>query len=384
MVPLCDLKQQYANLKDEIDTAMQRVVASGQYVLGPEVRAFEKEVANFTGCEYAIGVGSGTDALHLSLRALGIGPGDEVITTPFTFIATTEAIGLVGAKPVFVDIDSETFNINVEKVPAAISSRTKAIIPVHLYGQPCNMEPLVDIADAHGIRVIEDCAQAMGAVYGGRRVGAIGDTGCLSFFPSKNLGCYGDGGMVVTSDEEIYQRIEMLRRHGGEVKYHHSRLGLNSRLDEIQAAILRVKLKHLDRWNKHRRQRAYFYNQLLAEFEEIRRPVECNASGKAIPRSTDDTDQSLQAVYHQYTIEIEHRDQVMTSMKERDVQCFPYYPVPLHLQVVHAVLGHSEGDFPNAERASTHCLSLPMFPELTAEEQHRVVESLCPAASLSS
>ena len=241
MVPLCDLTRQYKSLEVEINAAMQRVACSGQYVLGPEVRALEQEVADFHGCRHAIGVGSGTDALHLSLRALEIGPGDEVITTPFTFIATSEAIGLLGAKPVFVDIDLETFNIDVEKIPAAITSRTKAIVPVHLYGQPCEMDAINDLAKSSNLHVVEDCAQAIGAVFRRRRVGTYGDTGCLSFFPSKNLGCCGDGGMVLTNNKALYEHIEMLRRHGGEVKYHHSKLGLNSRLDEIQAAILRVK-----------------------------------------------------------------------------------------------------------------------------------------------
>ncbi|MCG8433057.1 MAG: DegT/DnrJ/EryC1/StrS family aminotransferase, partial [Gammaproteobacteria bacterium] len=263
MIPICDLKQQYLPLKEEIDAVMQEVAASGHYILGPQVRAFEQEMADYCGCQYAIGVGSGTDALHLALLALGIGPGDEVITTPFTFIATTEAIGMVGATPVFVDIDPQTFNIDVEQIESAITSRTKAILPVHLYGQPCEMEAISALANQYSLRVVEDAAQALGATYQGQKVGAFGTAGCFSFFPSKNLGCFGDGGMVVTNDKDVHDRVEMLRRHGGKVKYHHSELGLNSRLDALQAAILRIKLPHLDSWNQSRRNIAYRYNQLL-------------------------------------------------------------------------------------------------------------------------
>lgn len=378
MIPLCDLQQQYLQLKDEIDAAMQEVAASGHFILGPQVKAFEQEMADYCGCDYAIGVGSGTDALHLSLLALGIGPGDEVITTPFTFVATTEAIGLVGATPVFVDIDPQTFNIDAEQIEAAITSHTKAILPVHLYGQPCEMDAIIDIASRHSLHVVEDAAQALGATYQGRKVGTFGATGCFSFFPSKNLGCFGDGGMVVTNDAEVYARVEMLRRHGGKVKYHHSQLGLNSRLDALQAAILRIKLKYIDQWNEQRRQRAYAYNRLLASVAEIKCPVEKSERGLQAPLSDKTTEPSMRAVYHQYTVQVADRDEVMAAMKAKEVQCFPYYPVPLHLQEVHTELGYVEGDFPCAERASSHCLSLPMFPELTFEQQRRVVHELCP------
>ena len=253
MIPVCDLKQQYRSLKSEIDAAMQQVAADAHFILGPNVKSLEKEIAAYCDCAHAAGVANGTDALHLALRALRIGPGDEVITTPFTFVATTEAIGIVGARPVFVDIDPHTFNIDPAKIEAAITPRTKAILPVHLYGQPCEMDAIMEIAERHGLYVVEDCAQAIGATYKGRKVGSFGHAGCLSFFPSKNLGCFGDGGMVVSGNKEVFERVEMLRRHGGKVKYHHCELGLNSRLDELQAAILRVKFKHLEAWSEQRR-----------------------------------------------------------------------------------------------------------------------------------
>ena len=259
------MKQQYQSLKAEIDAAMQEVAAQTRYILGPNVKQLEEDVARFCQSSHGVGVASGTDALHLALRALKIGPGDEVITTPFSFVATTEAIGMVGATPVFVDIDPLTFNIDPQRIEAAVTPRTKAILPVHLYGQPCDMEPILQTARRHGLYVVEDVAQAIGARYQGRQVGSLGDAGCLSFFPSKNLGGFGDGGMVVTNHPEVAQRVEMLRRNGGRVKYHHEEPGLNSRLDELQAAILRVKFSHLSRWNRLRRQNAYRYNELLAD-----------------------------------------------------------------------------------------------------------------------
>jgi dTDP-4-amino-4,6-dideoxygalactose transaminase len=239
MIPLVDLKLQYQLHKDEIDAAMQESAAAAAYILGPNVKALEADLAAYCQCSHGVGVANCTDALHLSLRALGIGPGDEVITTPFTFVATTEAIGILGATPVFIDIVPETFNLDPARLEAAVTPRTRVILPVHLYGQPCDMEPVLDIAQRHGLRVVEDCAQAIGATYRGRTVGSMGDLGCLSFFPSKNLGCFGDGGMVVSNDSDAAAHVEMLRRHGGKVKYHHSEIGLNSRLDDLQAAILR-------------------------------------------------------------------------------------------------------------------------------------------------
>jgi len=380
MIQVCDLRAQYAQLKDEIDAAMQAVAASGFFILGPNVKAFEAEVAAYSGCKHAAGVNSGTDALHLALRALRIGPGDEVITTPFTFVATTEAIGIVGATPVFVDIDPATFNMDPAQIEAKITPRTKAILPVHLYGQPADMDPIMDIAQRHGLRVIEDVAQAMGATYKGRKVGSIGDVGCLSFFPSKNLGAFGDGGMVVTNDPEIHDRAEMLRRHGGKVKYHHTELGLNSRLDELQAAILRVKLKYLDEWVQARRVHAYTYNATLENIPGVQPPRE-----RCIGRMTSPTpgqtfpEDQLYTAYHQYTILVDDRDGLQDRLKAADVQTMIYYPVPLHLQEVHENLGHRPGDFPHSEAAADRCLSLPIYPEMSEEQREKVINAVAEA-----
>ncbi|MGB6041986.1 MAG: DegT/DnrJ/EryC1/StrS family aminotransferase [Pirellulales bacterium] len=374
MIPLCDVSTQHALLKQEIDQAVQDVVANGQYILGPQVRAFEREISDYCRCRYAVGVGNGTDALHLALRALRIGPGDEVITSPFTFIATTEAIGLVGAKPVFVDIDPHTLNIDPARIEQAITSRTQAILPVHLYGQPCEMDAIMDIAQRHGLFVVEDCAQALGATYRDRQVGTFGDAGCFSFFPSKNLGCIGDGGMVVTNREDIFQRVEMLRRHGGRIKYHHDELGLNSRLDELQAAILRVKLPHLDDWNQRRRQCAYHYNARLADQPAIDCPAELGAAGPEVFPTA--SNRLLRAVYHQYTIRSNDRDAISANLRQAGVRSAVYYPQPLHLQKVHAELNYAPGDFPVAEDAARKCLSLPIYPELLGELQESVLLAL--------
>lgn len=389
MIPICNLKQQYHQLKSEIDAVMQEVAASGHFILGPQVKAFEREMADYCGCEYAIGVGSGTDALHLSLLALGIGPGDEVITTPFTFIATSEAISMVGAVPVFVDIAPDTFNINTQLIEAAITPRTKAILPVHLYGQPCEMDTLMGIAKEHSLLIIEDAAQALGASYKGRKVGTLGTTGCFSFFPSKNLGCFGDGGMVVTNDEEVYARIEMLRRHGGKVKYHHSVPGLNSRLDAIQAAILRIKLRHLDSWNHSRRENAYRYNLLLGETLGIQCPRELSWKGVNTPskilapakpttsvKNPNEKTSLVEAAYHQYTILVSDRDTLQVRLSNSGIDTAIYYPVPLHMQEVHSNLNFMPGDFPVAEYASARCLSLPMFPELQISQQEFVASEI--------
>ena len=381
MLPLCDVSRQYEQLKPEIDAAVVSVLAGGHYILGPNVTAFEHEIAEYLGCRYAVGVGNGTDALHLALRALGVGPGDEVITTPFTFIASTEAIGLVGASPVFVDVDPQTYNIDPNRIESAISERTKAILPVHLYGQPCDMETIMRVADEHAIPVVEDCAQAIGATYKGRRVGTFGVAGCFSFFPTKNLGCCGDGGLVVTHDDRLRERVEMLRRHGGRKKYHHEELGLNSRLDELQAAILRVKLHHLDDWNQTRRSRAYRYNRLLQSVEGIVRPVEISSCHGIAPTTTAECSDLLEAVYHQYTVLVDDRDTVQSALSRAGIGCAAYYPVPLHRQIVHRSLGYLGGTFPLAESVSRHCLSLPMFAELTDAQQDDVVESLSAAVA---
>ncbi len=369
MIPILDLKLQYQLLKVALDAAMQETAAAGRYILGPHVKALESELAAYSGSRNGTGVGNGTDALHLALRALRIGPGDEVITTPFTFIATSEAIGMVGAKPVFVDVDPVTFNLDASLIEAAITPRTRAILPVHLYGRPCDMTTIMGVARARGLFVVEDCAQALGATYDGRRVGSIGDAGCFSFFPSKNLGCFGDGGMVVADDDSVFERVEMLRRHGGRQKYRHSELGLNSRLDELQAAVLRVKLPHLEGWNAARRRIAARYDALLAEVPGVVTPRDRPRAGGA----------SSVCVFHQYTIRVGDRDGVRAALYDSGVETMVYYPVPLHLQEVHRDLGHGPGSFPNAERAAEECLSLPMFPELTVAQQDQVVSSLAAA-----
>jgi len=376
MIPLCDLKQSYLSLKPEIDAAMQQAAADTRYILGPNVKQLEKDVAAFCQCKHGIGVASGTDALHLALRALGIGPGDEVITTPFTFVATTEAIGIVGATPVFADIDPLTFNIDPAAIEAAITPRTRAILPVHLYGQACDMDRIMDIAARHGLEVIEDCAQAYGATYRGKKVGAFGAAGCLSFFPSKNLGGFGDGGMVVTNNDQVAERVEMLRRHGGRVKYYHDELGLNSRLDELQAAILRVKFPHVARWNELRQQAAYRYNAMLAGVSGLVRPHELSDSGPIVPVEGGEANERLTTVYHQYTVLVENRDRLGEQLTAAGIGNAVYYPVPLHLQKVHAELGCRAGSMPVSERIAGQCISLPIFPELTADQQARVASVL--------
>jgi len=385
MIPMCDLTRQYRSLKSEIDAAMQDVAGGSRYILGPNVKAFEKEMAEYVGCRHAVGVGSGTDALHLSLKALGIGPGDEVITTPFTFVATSEAICMAGARPVFVDIDPVTFNIDPCKIEPAITDQTRAILPVHLYGQPCDMDAISLIAEKHDLSIIEDCAQAIGAKYKGRCVGTFGGAGCFSFFPSKNLGGMGDGGMVTTNSPEVFERVEMLRRHGGRVKYHHSEVGLNSRLDELQAAILRIKLRHLNDWNNSRREHAECYNRLIEGLPGVVRPSELSREGTVIPTQPGQHDESLlRTVYHQYTLLVDDRQRVQEAMQAAEVGCLVYYPVPLHLQEVHAGLGYHPGSLPVAENVADRCVSIPMFPELSELEQRQVVQVLQKVAGSSS
>ncbi len=367
-VPLCDLLPQYLELKDETDAALLGAVKAAHYILGPNVKAFEGEVAAYLGCKYAVGVANGTDALYLALRSLRIGPGDEVITTPFTFIATTEAIQMVGAKPVFVDIRLEDYNIDVAKIEAAITDRTRAVIPVHLYGHACEMNALMDIATRYGLKVVEDCAQSFGARYFGKATGTIGDVGCISFFPSKNLGCLGDGGMIVTNDQEVYERAEMLRRHGGKVKYHHTEQGVNSRLDEIQAAVLRVRLKQIDRWNTARRNAANRYREIISSNHVSQFPPLQRAG--------------CESVFHQYTILAADRERLAKELNQQGIGNAIYYPVPLHLQEVNRYLGYKAGDFPNSEYAAAHCLSLPMYPHLTEALQREVARALMSNSSL--
>lgn len=361
MIPILDSKRQYAQTGKEIEKEVLEVLASGSYILGKHNKALQTEFAEYVGAKYSVGLNSGTDALHLALRALNIGRGDEVITTAFTFVATASAIGLAGATPVFVDINPDTFNIDAEKIEAAITPKTKAIIPVHLYGQAAQMNKIMEIAKRHNLKVIEDCCQAIGAEFNGQKVGTFGDFGCFSFYPTKNLGGMGDGGMITCNDENLYNRILALRNHGGAVRYYHDELGVNSRLDEIQAAIIRVKMKYINEWNEKRRQNAYRYNELFAEYPEIATPKEA---------------QGTHPVYHQYTIKIENRDEVHKLLQEKGIGAMIYYPVPLHLQKLHKSLGYKEGDLPYTEEDTKKVLSLPMFPELTDEEQQTVVKTV--------
>ncbi len=366
MIPILDSKRQYAQIGAQIETAVVEVLRSGSYILGQHNKALEEDLAEFIGTKHSVALNSGTDALHLALRALDIGAGDEVITVAFTFVATTEAIGIVGATPVFVDIDKDTFNIDPMKIEAAITPRTKAIIPVHLYGQPCDMDIIMDIAKRHNLYVIEDCCQAIGAKYKGKTVGSFGDINCFSFYPTKNLGAMGDGGLCTTDSDALRDRLVALRNHGGAIRYYHDEIGVNSRLDEIQAAILRVKMNYINEWNDKRRKNAYFYNELFAGCAEIQTPKELA---------------DTHCVYHQYTVKVPERDAVHKYLGENGVGAMLYYPVPLHKQKVHAHL--APVSLPNTENNTTCVISLPMFPELTQDEQRTVAGKLIEALSKS-
>jgi dTDP-4-amino-4,6-dideoxygalactose transaminase len=361
VIPVFDLKDQYNAIKDEVNEAVARVLESGWFILGKEVEAFEEEFAAYCGLSHGIGVGSGTEALHLALLACGVGPGDEVITVPHTAVATVAAIELTGARPVFVDIDPASYTIVPDQLESRITAQTRAIVPVHLYGQAADLDPILEIAQRYGLRVIEDCAQAHGAEYKGRRVGSLGRVACFSFYPTKNLGAYGDGGMVVTNDGALAQKARLLRQYGWEKRYVSSVRGLNSRLDELQAAILRVKLKHLDEWNEARRARAGLYDELLA------------GSGVAIP-----TEMNYgRHVYHLYVVCCPHRayrDGLKSYLAERGVGTAIHYPVPIHLQDAYHDLGYRRGDFPVTEACADEILSLPMYPELGEDEVREISE----------
>jgi len=360
MIPFVDLKAQYAGIKDEVNTAIQGVLESCQFTLGSEVAAFEEEFATYCQAQYGIGVNTGTSALHLALLAAGIGPGDEVITVPFTFVATVAAIYYTGATPVFVDINPRTFTIDVNAIEGAITERTKAILPVHLYGQPADMDPILEIAKRHGLIVIEDAAQAHGAEYKGKRVGSLGDMGCFSFYPGKNLGAYGEGGMVVTSNAEYTRTIRMLRDWGAEQKYHHVLKGYNFRLEGIQGAVLRVKLRHLEKWTEARRAAAAHYDELLA------------GSGVQTPEAMP----YARHVYHVYAIRTQQRSEWQQVLQAQGIQTGIHYPIPVHLLPAYADLGYSKGDFPHSEQAANEVLSLPMFAELSRAQCQEVCEAV--------
>lgn len=361
---MLDLGAQYASIQDEIHSAIDGVLKSQHFILGPNVEALEKEVAKYCGCKFAVGVASGTDALILAVRAAGIGPGDEVLLPSFSFIATADSVSLLGAKPVFVDIQPETFCLDPRKLAAKITPHTRAIIPVHLYGQSAEMEPILAFAGERGLKVIEDNAQAIGATYQGRRTGSMGDFGCLSLFPSKNLGGYGDGGMILTDSEEAYRHLRSLRSHGSAKKYISEEQGWNSRLDELQAAILRVKLRHLDKWCAARRANAGRYGGLLKDIP-----------GVSVPH----TAAWGEHVFHQFTIRVERRDQVRKFLAGEKIASTVYYPVPIHLQPIYRHLGQHPGDLPESERAASEVLSLPMYPELTEEQIKRVADAIARA-----
>jgi len=355
-VPLLDLKAQYADIKQEMDQAVHRVLDSARFIGGPEVAGLEEEVARYCSCPHAVGCASGTDALLLSLRALDVGPGDEVVTSAFSFFASAGTIANVGAHPVFVDVDPRTFNLDPHRLEAAITPLTKAVVAVHLYGQCCDLTAVKAVCDKHQVWLIEDAAQAIGAEWEGRRAGSVGDFGAFSFFPSKNLGGAGDGGMITTRDAALSERVRLLREHGAKPKYFHSLVGTNSRLDALQAAILRVKLRHLDRWSEKRALNAALYDQLF-EGARLTRPYR---------------DARTRHIYNQYVIRIADRDGLRQRLTERGIGTEIYYPVPLHLQKCFTSLGYQEGDMPQSEAAAREVLALPIYPELM-EEQIRYV-----------
>ncbi len=365
-VPFVDLKQQYLSIKDEVLAAVAGVFESTQFVLGKEVAGFEDEFASYSGARYGVAVNSGTSALHLALLAAGVGPGAEVITVPFTFVATAAAVGYTGAKPVFVDVDPETYCMDPARIEQAITPRTKAILPVHLYGQAADMDAISAIARRHGLPVIEDAAQAHGAEYRGRRCGSIGEMGCFSFYPGKNLGAYGEGGMVTTNDPELARQIRILRDWGAEKKYHHVLKGFNYRMEGVQGAILRVKLRYLEKWTEARRANAELYSRALAD------------SGLQLPKQASGN----RHVYHVYAVMTSQRRELMEALEAQGIQTGIHYPIPVHLQPAYSDLNYQAGDFPIAERLASEELSLPMFPELTESQIEAVSDAIAEYSSV--
>lgn len=359
-VPLLDLKAQYSSIKDEVLAAVSEVLETQICIGGPKVAELEGKIATASNCKYAVGVSSGSDAILNSLMSLDIGNADEVITTPFTFFATVGCISRVGAKPVFVDIDPETYNIDPGLIEQAVTKRTRAIIPVHLFGQMADMDTIMEIAEKHNLTVIEDAAQSITSTYKGRKAGSIGIVGCFSFFPSKNLGGAGDGGMIITNNKQLYGRLKAMRNHGSNPKYYHRFVGGNFRLDAIQAAVLLVKLSYLDSWSEARRQNAAFYNEKFAD-TIVKTPY---------------INPDCVSIYNQYVIRIPNRDEVMALLKDENIGCDIYYPCPMHLQECFKNLGYQQGDFPEAEKASKEVLAIPIYPELTSDMQNYVAEKI--------
>lgn len=392
-VPLLDLNAQYEGIRSEVKEAIDKVLESQYFILGPEVESFENQVADYCNAEHAVGCASGSDALMLSLMALDVGPGDAVITTPYTFFATAGAVARLGATPIFIDIDPVTYNIDPNlledflKGEHPLNSKIdldeynlKAVIPVHLYGQMADMDPINSLADEHGFKVIEDAAQAIGSEYKGKRAGSVGDFGCFSFFPSKNLGGYGDGGLVTTNDAEMAEKLAVLRKHGANPKYHHKMVGVNSRLDALQAAVLKVKLQYLDGWSEDRREKALTYNRLFEKADLI---ADTESPGKIVlPREVEgDPGQGGRHIYHQFVIRTAQRQQVMDAFDKRNIGYSVYYPVPMHEQECFRYLGYESPDCPNASQASKTTLALPIYPEITIEQQEYVVDVIKNAIS---
>lgn len=360
-VPLLDLKPQYQQIKDELLPKLMEVIENQAFILGPNVEKVEKELAAYIGTKFAVGCSSGTDALLLALMALDIKEGDEVITTPYTFFATAGSIARTGAKPVFVDIEPDTFLMDVKKIEAKISLKTKAIMPVHLFGQCVDMKPLMELAKKYNLKVIEDSAQAIGAEYNGQKAGTMGDMGCFSFFPSKNLGCFGDGGLVTTNDEALYERLKGLRVHGGQKQYQHLEIGLNARLDALQAVVISTKLPYLDSWTEGRRKNAEFYNHQFKNNDKIVTPT---------------AKSDCKHIYNQYVIRCLNRDALKTYLTEKGIGSAIYYPLSLHQQKCFENLGYHEGSFPNSEKAAKETLALPIFPDLTPEQLQYVADTI--------